>query len=64
MLHWCQSGNRTLDAKSAQRLAGPFTELRREECSPEGCVKISKTQVGSYGNSVRKEEFSAEGVRG
>lgn len=55
MLHWCQTGNRTLNAKSDQ--------LWREECSPEGCIKISKTQMRSYGNSEHKEEYSAEGVK-
>lgn len=54
------SGNRTLNAKSDQQLAGLFKELWREECSPEGCIKMSKTQMRSYGNSVPKEEFSAE----
>lgn len=57
MLHWCQSGNRTLNAKSDQQLAGLFKELWLEECSPEGCIRISKTQTRSYGNSVLKRNF-------
>lgn len=61
VLRWCQSGNTTFNAKADQQLAGLFKELWREEWSPEGCIKMSKTQMRSYGNSVPKEEFSAEG---